>query len=540
MLNLNDADDRLRLIGSINSENNEARKQVSYRQFEVAGGRIQQFVKESLDAQLEQDSVREMPIVSSINVQAAITNKKATIYKKKPNREFTETTPEQSEVLELIYNDMKADMKLNKSNKNYVYQDQSIGMIIPKNGKLIMRIFAMHQIDVIADPNDPESSLGFIISAFDRTNYMQLDSELKGRDTATGRIGRSMRSAANPNQNEEVAEKYQFEKYVEKYIVWSKDYNFMMNGLGEIIDPDTGEASTEIDIESPLASEGIMPFFEIAKDKDFEYFVRSSNALTDFTVQFNERLSDLAMNQKMNGFAVGILKTPTDLKPANLQIGHSMMIHLPTDDPDKEVDFQFTSPQSNISEISDANDRFLNYFITSEGLGGDVVNSKGETQEASSGIDRFLKAIQRIEAHVDDYEVYRCAEQEIYKIVKAWLRVLNNSDVLDKKYKIPTLNNESEIEVEYYKPEMMQTESEKIANIEKLLEMELISKKEAIKELRSITDDDKAQEILDEISKDNNLIAPPMNMQEPVPVVEVEDEMEDEMEDESDDEEMNG
>jgi hypothetical protein len=520
MINLNDADSRLKLIGSINSENNEARKQVNLKQFEVQGGRIQQFVLESLKGQLNPDSVREMPVVSSINVQSAVVNKKATIYKKKPNREFTETDDEQSETLELIYNDMKADMRLNKSNKNFVYQDQSIGMIIPKNGKLIMRIFSMHQIDAIVDMEDPESSDGFIISAFDRTNYMQLDSELKQRNVPTGDIGRSNRSAANSNQNEEVAEKYQFQKYVEKYIVWSKQYNFMMNGLGEIIDPETGETSTEVDISSPLASENIMPFFEIARDKDFEYFVRSSNALTDFTIQFNERLSDLAMTQKMDGFAMGILKTPSDLKPVDMQIGHSLMIHLPTDDEGKEVDFQFVSPNSNIAESSDATDRLLNYFITSEGLGGDVVNSKGETQEATSGIDRFLQSIQKIEAHVDDYELYRCAEQDIYKIIKAWLRVLNNSDALDKKYKVPTLNPESEIHVEYYKPEMMQTHSEKIANIEKLMDLELMSRKEAIMELRELSDNDKAQEILDDINSDNKISAPTV---EQVPAIEEEE-----------------
>jgi hypothetical protein len=153
-------------------------------------------------------------------------------------------------------------------------------------------------------------------------------------------------------------------------------------------------------------------------------------------------------------------------------------------------------------------------------LGGDVVNSKGETQEATSGIDRFLQSIQKIEAHVDDYELYRCAEQDIYKIIKAWLRVLNNSDALDKKYKVPTLNPESEIHVEYYKPEMMQTHSEKIANIEKLMDLELMSRKEAIMELRELSDDDKAQEILDDINNDNKISAPTV---EQLPVVEDEE-----------------
>lgn len=501
-MNLQDQNDRVKLIGSINSENNKSRKQWSLRQFNINGGRIQQYVKESLRAQLQHSTVVEMPIVSSINIQKAVTDKKATIYKKRPTRVFTEVSEEQHETLELIYRDMKSDMKLNKSNKNFIYQDQSIGMIVPKNGKLVMRVFAMHQIDAIVDPNDPEGALGFVLSVFDRTEYDEIESSRKEKDVPTGDAGRSVHSTATQDNDYTVAEKYQFQKYVERYIVWTKEFNFMMNGLGEVIDPDTGESSNEIDIMSPLASEGIMPFFEVHKEKDFEFFVRPSNALSDFTIQFNERLSDLAMNQKMNGYAVAILKSPSTLKPQNLIVGHSQLIHLATDDPEAEVDFSFASPNSNIAEISDANDRILNYFITSEGLGGDVVNSKGETKTATSGIDRFLQAIQKIEAHQDDYEAFRCAEDDIYRIVKAWLRVLTGDKQLDKKYQVTNIPEDSEVEVDFYRPEMMETRTETIANIERQLDLGLMSKKEAIMELREITDEDAANEVLRSIESE--------------------------------------
>ena len=506
-MNLENIESRIKLISNINSENNKARKQWSFRQFEVQGGRIQQFVKESLENQLYEESVREMPLVSSINVQKAVVDRKATIYKKRPNREFTETTDEQSDTLKEIYRDMKADVKLNKSNKNYSYQDQSIGMIIPKNGKLEMRVFNMHQIDAIVDYDDPESSDGFIISSFDRTMYEQIDSDRKEKDAATGNSGRSVQSTATQDLDLDIAEKFQFQKYVEKYIVWTKELNFIMNGLGEFIGDDGEEITEDLDISSPLAGLNVMPFFEVHRDKDFEYFVRPSNALTDFTIQFNERLSDLANVQKLNGYAVGILKTPSDLKPNNLVIGAAQLIHLPTDDEDKEVDFQFISPNSNISEIADANDKFLNYFITSEGLGGDVVNSRGETQTATSGIDRFLQSIQRMEAHQDDYEIFRMAESNIYDLIKIWLNVLSGSDQLDKKY-WGKINEDSEISVEFYKPEMVQTESEKVSNIERKIDLGLMSKKEAIMELREIDDDDKAIEILKEIMGDE---IPPIN-----------------------------
>lgn len=529
--NLIETSDRLKLIAAINSENNKARKQDSLRSSEIAGGRIHQYVKENLLGQLHRSSVKEMPLVSSINVQKAICDKKATIYKKKPERRFTETTPEQENVLKLIYRDMCLDEKLNTANKNYIYQDQTIGMIVPKGNKLICRILKMHQIDAIPSLTDPEQADGYIISAFDRTMYIENDQEKSNRETATGYIGRSSRSSATQDNNIGVSEKYQYQKYVEKYIVWSKEYNFMMNGLGEVIDPETGEPSNEIDIMSPLYGYDLMPFFEVSRDKDFEYFVRSSNNLSDFTVQFNAQLSDLANNIKMNGYAVGVLKAPSDLQPESQVIGASMLLKLPTDDPDKEVDFAFTSPNSNIGEISSAIDSLLNYFVTSEGLGGSVVNSKGESEKAQSGIDRYLMMLSRIEAHQDDYDAFKNAENKIYKIIKAWLQVLNNTNLIDNKYKV-IIPEDSEIEVLYSRPEMIQTESEKLANIEKMIDLGLMSKKQAVMELYEIEDEQKANDILEDIREDDNFTKEINNSNNPDLVInEVDDnEMDDEQE----------
>jgi len=205
----------------------------------------------------------------------------------------------------------------------------------------------------------------------------------------------------------------------------------------------------------------------------------------------------------MNGYAIGVLKAPSDMMPQNVTIGASMLLKLPTDNPDTEVDFEFTNPSSNISEISEAIDKFLNYFVTSEGLGGSVVNSRGDSEKASSGIDRYLMMLSKIESHVDDYEAFKCAEDEIFRIIKKWLSVLDVTQ-LDQKY-FTTLPENSELELDYYKPEMIETETEKLTNIEKKLEMELISRKQAVMMLHGIEDEDKAQSLLDEIKKDNEL-----------------------------------
>ena len=245
-----------------------------------------------------------------------------------------------------------------------------------------------------------------------------------------------------------------------------------------------------------------MPFFEVSQDKDFEYFVRPSNTLTDFTVQFNVALSDLQNTAKLSGYAVGILKAPSELQPQNQVIGAAMLLKLPTDDPDKEVDFKFASPNASIGEISDSIDKLLNYFTTSEGLGSEVINSQGSTESYSSGLDRFIAMVGRIEAHQDDYDKFRECEERIYEIIKSWQRVLSNSDQLDSKYKVGNIPEDSTVEVQYHKPEMIQTKTEQIANTVSLIDAGLKSKLTGIMEIEGIEDEDAAQELLDKINEE--------------------------------------
>ena len=539
-MDINKQEDRSKLIQSLNSENTKARKQWSLRSSETYGGRFDQYVREYLEGQFYKESVKEMPIVSSINLLKRIADKKATIYNKPPERIYSELSDDQLDTMNLVMRDMKANQKLNQSNKSYVYQGQSIGQIVPKGGKLCCRVFKMHQIDAIPDLEDPEYAKGFIISVFDRANYIEKAYEDSRIDTATGVRPDSMRSSASELYDNELADDYQYKKYIEKYIVWIKQegdiYNFMMNGVGEVIDPDTGEPSDDVDIVSPLSQEGILPFFEVAREKDFEYFVRPSNTLTDFTIQFNASLSDLNNNMKMNGYAVGILKAPSELQPEVQVIGPAMLMKLPTDDPDKEVSFEFASPRSSIGEISEAIDKSLNYFTTAEGLGSEVVNSSGQSEKYASGIDRFIASVSRVEAHQDDYDRYRDAEDKIFEIVLAWQRVLANSDTLDPKYKLGLVNEDAAIDVKYHQPEMIQTEGEMLLNFKEKIDLGIMSKVDAIMKMTGVEDRDKAKEMLQDI-KDENA---PFDMQSLMPTAfgaSKEDEDEDEDEDENENEE---
>ena len=69
--------------------------------------------------------------------------------------------------------------------------------------------------------------------------------------------------------------------------------------------------------------------------------------------------------------------------------------------------------------------------------------------------------IQKLEAHIDDYEKFRAVEEDILRIILAWNEVLANSDMLDADYKLGSVSNDVSISVKFHEPQVVESESGK-------------------------------------------------------------------------------
>ena len=73
---------RKSVISEIKGEENKRRKAESLKQFEIFNDRMDQYVVEYLKKQFSAATVREMPVVSSINLPKRIVTQEASIYKR--------------------------------------------------------------------------------------------------------------------------------------------------------------------------------------------------------------------------------------------------------------------------------------------------------------------------------------------------------------------------------------------------------------------------------------------------------------------------
>lgn len=500
MANWLDLNYRKMIIEEIEGNENLNRKAVAYKQFRVENDHLKDYVQDDLLCQFSKDTVSEMPVVSSLNVQKRIVDQEASIYMDPPKREFTDLSDEQEDQLRLIYKDMNANAKMHHSNRAYVYQRQNLLMVVPQKGKLILRTLKPYQYDVVPDSLDPEVADSFIISSFDKT---QFDTNIRVSDSSEQKSGRIY----SDGTNQKISDIDDWKIKNKTYIVWSKDYNFTMDSSGRIQNPETGEFQEFVDQEqivSPLAEVQALPFVDIADEKDFSFWVEQGTSLTDFTIQLNTAFSYVGQVVKMNGFSVAWMKGPENLLPQSVQIGPNFLLRLVTDaNNDQSTDFGFASPNSDIQGSLEYINTIISTFLSTRGVDPKTISTNGESTTYSSGVERLLAMFEQFEATKSDYETYRKAENELYDVIKSWLKVLEGTEVLKPQYRL-VVPDDSEVMVKFKGPETVLSESDKLDLAQRKIELGLASRIDAISWLKEVPRE-RAEEIAAQIDKDEAL-----------------------------------
>jgi len=461
---------RKKILQEISSWENKERKYESFKQFEVYHERSRQYVLEYLRSQFSKTTVDQMPVVDSINVSKRIVEKQATLYSECPEREFTALDSEQVEEIQKLYKDLGFDQKLGHANSYFKLQQQTALWLLPVNGKLKLRCLLPHQYDVIPNEEDPEIADAYIVNTFDRSFFFRPSD--KGTDGA--------------NQN--IADQDDWRMANKKFLVWTRDYNFIMNGKGEIT---SQILPNQIDR---------LPFVDVAENKDMEFFIRGGRSLTDFAIQFCGALSDLYNVVKMQGWAVGYLIAPPNVMPEELTIGPNVLLRLPTDpnNPNVKPEFGYASPSADIAGSIQFLETLVALFLTSKGLDAKAISTKMDASTFSSGIERLLAMLEVFEASKEDFTTFTKAEIEIWDIVKRWSNLMINSDQKILSFVVP---DESTVMVTFQSPQMVQSETEKFDLIDKKFKAGYISFKEAIMKDRGV-DEEVAERVIEDIAEE--------------------------------------
>lgn len=459
---------RKALISEIMGEENKRRKEESLKRFEVYRERQERFVLKKLREEFSEQTVHEMRKVFSINPTKRIVNEEASIYKTKPERNFSNVTQEQAELLNKLYNDIQANVQLKRSNRVFKLQNQAAIQVVPQDQKPTIRVLHPHQYDVIPRSDNPEKALAYVINTFDKTNYLLGDN----RD----------------NFNQGIADQDDYKKTLMRFVWWTDQYNFITDGHGAmVLDP---ERDINAQMLNPI---GKLPFVDVAMEKDFEFWVRQGNGVVDFTIDFSVLLSDAATVNRNQGYAQAIFKSRE--KPESITLGpnHVLWLKLIGDTAENE-DFSFANANPDLAATIELLEINLKLFLSSRGVDTSTIVGKGQAKSYSSGVERLLALMQRFEASADDLDLYQSIEQKLFKLIMLWNNAYQGTDLLSPEYQVGQIPEDAEISVKFSPPTGILTQTEKEDSVIKRMKEGLIDEVEAIMELKEVPED-KAMEI---------------------------------------------
>jgi hypothetical protein len=214
-------------MSQLEHRENVDRKKIGYRDTDIYRDNMHRYVLDWLKerAHLTDETIEEIPVVSSINLTKRVVDQEASIYKNQPARKWSELNEQQIKSVERMYKDFWIDYKLKSCNQNYKLQRQNHLMLVPKNGKIKVRSLRQQNIDVIPDPQNPEEAFAYIISIFDQSEVY--------KDVAED--NRKWFKNQQDDLNEGHADSEDYKSNDNLFVVWTKEHNFMMNGNGEIV-----------------------------------------------------------------------------------------------------------------------------------------------------------------------------------------------------------------------------------------------------------------------------------------------------------------
>lgn len=485
---------RKKIIQQIKGDENIQRKIDSYKKQNMQNDNFHQYVVEYLESKLDQQTVSELHIFATVNLQRRISKAESSIYKKEPTRQFF-INDDNFEEFNDFYKDSDINTCLRRANEAYKYADQCLIQLYPQFGKINSRVLLPHHYDVITDESNPEQAMAYIISNFDNTDRDKIRRNLD-------RTGFSQGDKYRDSVNQDIADYDDQQSKKERYTVWSDNYNFIMNGKGEILSKLNEEVIVDFDpsdfnFSSPLKEFKIKPFIDISRQKDFEYWIRSGNILFDMTILYNVILTSEFQTVEMQGHAQPYYKGDAEHLPENIRIGVDKLIFIPIDSNNPvNSEFGFANTGADLNGIRNYRESLLNDFLSSRGLDTSLISGSPKASTSSSGVERLLNMIEKFESSLEDFSLFRNVEEKLAKIYACWLVALNNvfdvngKSILNEDYSISIQNpKEIKINIEYSKPEMIKTEREQIETAQLEIEAGLSSRVHAVMDIKGFTED---------------------------------------------------
>lgn len=492
---------RKQIIDEIESSENKARKADHFRRHMVYKDQIKYFVIKELEKQFDQKTIKEMEYaLSSINLEKKVVDKLAKVYAHGVQRIITDEEGAKDEPSTEKVDQLSKELDVNQAQKTvnrYLKVHRNVAQYVKpcpyynEDGKeeytIKLQALAPYLYDVVEEYYNRTKPLVFILSPYDQqdVSYSSIDAAREGRTIQT-----ELNKPIGDGRDQIIADTPEDEgKNKKQYIWWSRSYHFTTDAQGSIISQDTVNPIKKI------------PIRNYAIDQDNSFWARGGNDLSEGTILINALISHLHHIAVTQGYGQFYMKGKN--LPRNIVTGPSKAILMEYEGDDPVPDVGFVNANPNLSGLMQMIEQYVALLLTTNNLSTSGVSTQlGQGQAFPSGIALMIDKAESMEDIQDQRQVFLDNEPELFEIISAWIKLYTSEGSIDEDLKGLELPEEFDLKLIFNQNQVLQTETEKLANIEKRKELGLNTMIDLMKMDQPDLTDQEAEEKLKEIMKE--------------------------------------
>lgn len=474
-----------KIIDEIQDTAEVNRRAMAKRRHDIYKDGGKAFLVEKILREFGQDSLSEMRL-APINLLKKIVDKRAGVYKRPPSR--TATDPNDQALVDHYVKQLSFNTLMQKANRYLVLSSNTAIYIRPHCGELKATVVPSYQYSIVPNPHERTEPEIMIFSAFvDEGRVAPQESNL----AATGVESFSeLRQDKIPGDVVDSREK-DTRQQSSQYIFWSDDAHFTTDENGSVYaDPNQDETQ----FMNPI---GEMPIVNLARDRDNEVWATQGEDMIDLTMALQLGWSDVLTIAKHQGFS--ILTITSEEEPKKLSIGINRAVWLKTNPTGPQPSIGYVQGNSPLAEYKELLTELLGLLLTTNNMDPNAIGGKGTSKTFTSGFHALISMADSLEAIEADKPLMLAAEEESWEIIKGWHNWMFDMDMLEPELRAVGKFSESfELNVQFADIRPIESEDERIARVKTLMEMNLLTREQALKKLNpDLTDEMITQQLLE-------------------------------------------
>ncbi|NIM46386.1 MAG: phage portal protein, partial [Nitrososphaeria archaeon] len=284
----------------------------------------------------------------------------------------------------------------------------------------------------------------------------------------------------------------------EFFIYWSDDEHFTLDQDGNKVplDPEKGD-------EQFINPTGVMPVITIQKDRDDEYWATQGEDMVDLTIAAQLGWSDLLTIAKHQGFS--LLTIGSEEEPTSQEIGLNKAIWLKLKEGSPTPFVEYAQASSPIEQYKQMILDLIGMMLSTNDMNPKELAGALNAQSVTSGAQALIEMADTLEAREESKPVFRDAEKELWDTLAAWHNWAHDIQGMLPP-DLQALGKFSEgftVSIQYQDIKPIESEQERLMVVEKLRNMGLITKLDAIKKLNPDLSDDEIEAKLEEIKEES-------------------------------------